>query len=78
MNVLFKLGSLLALFTTVAKIVANMGWISHPVLTWIAANAAFLYGLAVGLAVAGLTRKIVLILLAITGVYIVLKLWGGM
>lgn len=78
MNVLFKLGSLLALFTTVAKIVANMGWISHPVLTWIAANMAFVYGLAVGIAVAGLTRKIVLILLAIAGVYIVLKIWGGM
>jgi hypothetical protein len=77
-NVLFKLGSLLALFTTVAKIVANMGWISHPVLTWIAANTAFVYGLAVGIAVAGLTRKIVLILLAIAGVYIVLKIWGGM
>jgi hypothetical protein len=77
-NVLFKLGSLLALFTTVAKIVANMGWISHPVLSWITANAAFLYGLAVGIAVAGLTRKIVLILLAIAGVYIVLKIWGGM
>jgi hypothetical protein len=37
-----------------------------------------MYGLAVGIMVAGLTRKIVLILLVIAGVYIILKLYGGM
>jgi hypothetical protein len=75
-NWTFKLGSVMALLTTILKVVSNLGWVSHPIVDFVAANSAFFYGLAVGVVVSGLTRRLVLILLAVAGVYVLLRFAG--
>ena len=70
----FRIGSIVALVTTVCKLVAPHVGIS--VITFISQNASFLYGIAVGIIIAGFTRRIEVILLFIAAVFFILKYLG--
>lgn len=77
MNILFKAGSILALFVTIVKIVVGKIWSAAPsALHFVAENAPFFYAFSLGIIVAGLTRRFWVIILAIAAVFITLK-WIG-
>jgi hypothetical protein len=76
MNVAFRAGGILALAVTLAKIASKFWQAAPEVVKFVASNSSFFLGMAFGIAVAGLTRNLWAILLAITAGFIILK-WVG-
>ena len=75
-NVMFKAGSLFALGVTIMTLLAG-AWNEAPgVFKFVSDNRAFFYGLSIGITAAGLTKKIVLVLIIIAVVFVFLK-WAG-
>jgi len=77
MNLTFKAGGAMALATTIITIIARL-WADAPsFIAFISQNSSFFYGLAAGIVVAGISKNFWVILLAIAGVFILLK-WVGL
>ena len=71
---MMKIGGLFAFFVTICKVITQFAVV--PIVGFIAAHSSFFYGLAVGIMVAGLTRNLWLILIAIAAVFILLVYVG--
>lgn len=75
MNLLFKVAGAFALFVTICRVLVGIG-ASLPIVGVVAAHADFCLGLAAGIAVAGLTRKLWVVIVAIAAVYFLLVYVG--
>jgi hypothetical protein len=76
MNFMVKAGGGFAFAITIITIIAKL-WTDAPSLVaFIAQNSGFFYGLAAGIAVAGLSKNIWLILIVIAAVFLLLRYVG--
>ena len=69
MNILWKVGGLVALATTICKVLLGLG-IILPASEFIAANSSFFYGLAGGIIIASFTKNLWFIMITIAGIFI--------
>jgi len=77
MNIMFRVAGIVALFTTVVTIISRLWETAPSVIHFIAQNSPFFYGVALGIGVAGFTRNLWLVLIAIASGFILLK-WVGL
>jgi hypothetical protein len=77
MNIMFRMAGIVALFTTIVTIISRIWGAAPSVIHFIAQNSPFFYGVALGIGVAGLTRNLWLILIAIGAGFVLLK-WVGL
>ena len=77
MNIMFRLAGVVALLTTIITIISKVWSAAPSVIHFVAQNTPFFYGVALGIGIAGFTRNLWLILIAIGAGFVLLK-WVGL
>ena len=74
-SIMYKVAGIVALFTTICKVALSLG-VEYNVIQFVAANAAFFYGVATGVAVASLSRNLWVVMAIVILVFVLLKYVG--
>ena len=76
MNIMFRVAGIVALFTTIVTIISRLWGTAPSVIHFIAQNASFMYGVALGIGIGAFTRNLWIILLTIAAGFFLLKYVG--